>query len=93
MTQKIFIPYFISNSTIMEFEKQKANSKLSLMDIMNTFFNSKKLTSKFYFKVLDMEENEIESDFNLSFDDSEDYEMKKELRSKKNLEKKAGKID
>ena len=61
LNQQIYIPYFISNSTIIEFEKQEAGVKLSLMDIINTFFNSKKFASKFYFKVIEVEE-ESETD-------------------------------
>ena len=42
----------------MEFEKQQLNTKLSLIDIINTFFASKKHSTKFYFKVLDIEDEE-----------------------------------
>ena len=34
LNHKVFIPYFISNNTIIEFEKWDPNSKLSLMDII-----------------------------------------------------------
>lgn len=58
LNHKVFIPYYISNNTIIEFEKWDANSKLSLMDIIQTYFNSKKVSSKYYFKVLDLEDEE-----------------------------------
>ena len=80
MNHQIYIPYFISNGTIMEFEKLEANVKLSLMDIINAFFDSRKQNSKFYFKVLDIEDDEeSDSDFSLN-NEGEGFDKQKNLR-------------
>ena len=47
----VFEPYFISNTTILQYENQDLNKKLSIMDIVETFFLTKKVATKLYFKI------------------------------------------
>jgi hypothetical protein len=48
---KIYQPYFISNSTILEYQKKNKNEteKLSIMDILETHFLRKKVACKLFF--------------------------------------------
>jgi hypothetical protein len=55
------VPYFISNSTILQYEKHESKEKLSLTDIISTCFASKKMHIRLYFKVIPFNHQE-ESD-------------------------------
>lgn len=52
---KIYQPYFISNSTIIQFDRKKKFNvkpeKLSIMDILQAYFIENKNNSSLFFKV------------------------------------------
>lgn len=50
---KIYQPYFISNSTILEYQNKNKNEaeKLSIMDILETHFLREQRACKLFFKV------------------------------------------
>jgi hypothetical protein len=48
---QIFEPYFISNTTILQYENQDVNKKLSLLEIITTYHQANKLQTKLFFKV------------------------------------------
>jgi hypothetical protein len=52
---KIYQPYFISNSTIIQFERKKKFNvkpeKLSIMDILQSYYMENKNNSSLFFKV------------------------------------------
>ena len=50
LNQKIYLPYFISNSTIIEYHNQD-EEPVSLMQIIQYFITQRKQSSKLYFKV------------------------------------------
>jgi hypothetical protein len=55
------VPYFISNSTILQYEQQ-SNIRISLIEIITTYFESKNQTTKLYFKVLPLPEDDDSSE-------------------------------
>ena len=52
MEDKIYMPYLISNSTILQYQDQDENQKLSLMEIIETFYLQNNPSTKYYFKVI-----------------------------------------
>ena len=51
LENKIFSPYLISNKTIISYEKTTIQKKLSIMDILQTYYTEMSATNKLYFKV------------------------------------------
>ena len=51
LENKIFTPYLISNKTIFTYEKTTILKKLSIMDILQTYYMEMSATNKLYFKV------------------------------------------
>ena len=56
LKSKIFDPYFISNSTILDFSKLNEERKLSLNDILTIFNTGGHRHSKYYFQCTDPEQ-------------------------------------
>lgn len=50
MDKKAFSPYFLSNSTLLDFDRSHDKSLISLTDIMQTFDRQNKDQAKYYFK-------------------------------------------
>ena len=66
LNDRIYEPYFISNSTILEY--QNCQQKLSILEIVSKYFHQKQQSSKLYFKVMpyteaDLESNKIKKNF------------------------------
>ena len=53
LEMKVYQPYFISNNTIIQFEgsKKRIAEKLSILDIMESFFLDHQTKSSLFFKV------------------------------------------
>ena len=55
LEMKIYTPYLINHSTIIQFQKNKSlpatQDKVSIMDIMQSHKQQKKMFSRLYFKV------------------------------------------
>lgn len=52
LEMKIYLPYFISYATLIEYQDSgNEPKKLSIMDILQTYFIQKKTQSRLYFKV------------------------------------------
>ena len=63
LKRPVFEPYFISNTTILQYENQDSSKKLSIMDIVETFFLTKKVATKLYFKILPCQSNSYENSY------------------------------
>jgi hypothetical protein len=49
--EKVFLPHFISNNTVLEYETASEEELFSLIDIVQSFNKQRKQKSKLYFKV------------------------------------------
>ena len=52
MDQAVYSPYLLTNSTILQFENS-SEFKLSVMDIVQIYFNRQMRPTKLYFKTCD----------------------------------------
>ena len=50
LNNKMYNPFFISNSTILDFLRYNEDNKLSLFDILNIFNTMGQNNAKYYFK-------------------------------------------
>jgi hypothetical protein len=90
---KIYVPYFISNETIIQYQsslkKATTPKKLSIMDILEAHFLEKKTNSRLFFKV-DLTHEIDNNNFKLSIEEPNSSFAKslvnKTLKKRKTLE-------
>lgn len=58
MSDKIYLPFMISYSMVLQFQDHPEDEMLSIKDIMKTFVSSQQSPGKFYFKVFQLQSDD-----------------------------------